>query len=325
MESILAPARWLAVFVALAGLSSPAATAGDTLRVFSWNVSLDAFEDEPAIFRALLAWAEPDVVLLDEVHPEADLGVVRDALAALHPGQDVRWTISRGASGGKQRGVVASRFSQVDAPELAGMMPYPEADRARLEVPDSEDGRDHLGVGIAGHGAIIDTPHGRLLAVTADLRCCGDGPHSRQEDQRRVESRELGKRISQVIARTPVDAVIVAGDFNTIAGPAPIEILSGPYPAPHGLLSRAEPRHADTLATWTWDGRGTPFPSRPLDHQLYSPASLQPGLALVLDTETAPPEIPARYGLETRDIFRMGDHRPIVIEYTWVSDTAREP
>lgn len=308
----------LIALIGLTVLLSRPAGADDTLRVFSWNASVDAFADEPAIFRALLAWADPDVVLLDEVDPQADLGVVREALAALRPDSGESWTITRGASGGRQRGVIASRFPLVDAPELAGPMPYPQGTREQLDRLGSEGARDHYEVGIPAHGAVVDSPGGKLLVVTTDLRCCGDGPASRQEAQRRLEAGEIQKRIRQVMTRTPVDAVIVAGDFNTIAGPAPLEILAGPYPAPHGLLARAEPRHADSLTTWTWDGRGTPFPSRPLDHQLYAPARLQPGLALVLDTETAPPEIPASFGLGTRDIFRMGEHRPIVVEYTWV-------
>jgi endonuclease/exonuclease/phosphatase family metal-dependent hydrolase len=289
------------------------------LRVLSWNVSLDAFEDEPVIFHALLTWAAPDLVLLDEVDPQANLGIVRDALAALTPDRSENWTVSIGASGGNQRGVIASRFPQQVVSELATLMPYPEADRRRLERPESGDPRDNLAVGIGGHGAILETERGSLLVVATDLRCCGDGPESRQEDQRRVESRELRRRIRQVIDRTTIDAILIAGDFNTVAGPAPLEILSGPYPQPHGMLLRATPIHPDGVSSWTWDGRGTPYPSGVLDHQLYSPASLQPSVGLVLDTESATLDLLERLGLETESSRLMGDHRPLLVEYTWTA------
>ena len=37
--------------------------------------------------------------------------------------------------------------------------------------------------------------------------------------------------------------------------------------------------------TWTWDGRGTPFPSNTLDYQLYGPQGLEMRSGLILDTE----------------------------------------
>ena len=79
--------RMLRRWVCIAGLVMSAwapvwadeqAPLDERIRVLSWNVSGDAFASEPQAFQSLSLWADPDVVLLDEVDPAA----ARDGLAS---------------------------------------------------------------------------------------------------------------------------------------------------------------------------------------------------------------------------------------------------
>ena len=92
-------------------------------RVLSWNVSGDAFLAYQSEFTALLAYARPDIVLLDEVDPQVSVLQLRQALpptavpAGEHSDND-DWHISFGTSGGRQRGVNASRLPVEELPEF---------------------------------------------------------------------------------------------------------------------------------------------------------------------------------------------------------------
>jgi hypothetical protein len=120
-----------------------------------------------------------------------------------------------------------------------------------------------------------------------------------------------------VLDRTQVDGLIVAGDFNLVSTPLPLVIVSGPYRPPHAGLIAAELRHLDGAESWTWDGRGTPFPSRAMDFVLYSPHVLSLRRGYVLDTADLPrPELD-RLGLQPESASRLSAHRPLVVEFEW--------
>ena len=148
------------------------------------------------------------------------------------------------------------------------------------------------------NGVVVLAGQRRLLVVTTDMQCCGNDPGSWQEDRRRVEAGEIRRRIRQVLERTSVDGLIVGGDFNLVSTPLPLVIVSGPYRLPHAGLLVAELRHLDGSDTWTWDGRGTPFPSRPMDFVLYSPHALALRQGYVLDTADLPQSELERLGLQ---------------------------
>jgi len=97
----------------------------------------------------------------------------------------------------------------------------------------------------------------------------------------------------------------------------PLTILAGPYRTPHSALTAAEPYHLDGTATWTWDGRGTRFPSSALDYQLYSPRSLRVDASLVLDTEDLSDAELEYSGLDSKTSRRLSNHRPLVVQYSW--------
>ena len=174
-------------------LSSHVASA-DSVRILSWNISNNAFEEEAVEFQSLLQWADPDIVLLDEVHPSVGLDGLHIALATLRQGEGESWQVNYGASGGRQRDIVASRAPLEALPEFSSMIPYPEDDRQYIHgrMSDKERANTNLTMdnGIPVNAAIILTGGKRLLVVITDLQCCGDDADSWQEYRRQVEARE---------------------------------------------------------------------------------------------------------------------------------------
>jgi hypothetical protein len=290
-------------------------------RILSWNISLDAYVAEPSEFHSLLRWGDPDIVLLDEVSPAADPAELTKALKDLRPGDNSTWNINFGKSGGRQRGVIATRTRQETLPEFSAIVPYPDDAQQRILaiVPAEKRARvvASMGNGIPVNGAVILMGERRLLTVITDLQCCGDGPGSWEERRRRAEARVIRRLIQQILQRMTVDGIVFAGDFNLVESTFPMTLLTGPYPSQHAGLIPAEIYHPDGVSTWTWDGRGTRFPSDTLDYQLYGPWGLEMQSGLILDTENLPAEVLERYDLESGTVARTGDHRPLVVEYSW--------
>jgi len=315
---------WLCLTIALtANLAAANESPVDIeqVRVMSWNVSKDSFVTDTAGFQAVLRRSEADILLFDEVSPRADIGQLRNVLVGLNPAQKEVWHIDYGSSGGRQRGVIASRMALEVLPEFSSVLPYPEADLQYILSRKSESDRARyarsMERGIPVNGVIVLTGKRRLLIVITDLQCCGDDPGSWEEYSRRTEVREIRRAIRQVLARTTVDGIIIAGDFNLVNTAIPLVILTGPYRQPHSGLIPAELYHLDGSSSWTWDGRGTPYPSRALDFQLYSPQTLQQNSGYIFDSEDLSPEELRRSDLEHRSSGDLSDHRPLVVEYRW--------
>jgi len=291
------------------------------VRILAWNISDDAFVRNPDAFAALVQRAGADVLLLDEVAPSTNEAQLREALVELAPEDGNGWYIDFGTSGGRQRGVVASRMPLERVPEFADMVLYPERDRQRLRerMIDAKQFRPNYSMdgGIPVHAVIVLAGERRLLVVATDLQCCGDDPGGWQEDRRRVEAAEIRQRIRQVLERTSVDGIVVAGDFNAVSTPLPLILASGPYPPPHAGLIAAELRHLDGLETWTNAPRGNRFPNQALDFMLYSPQTLELRDGYVLDTADLAPEELDRLGLEPESARNLSSHRPLVGEFVW--------
>jgi Endonuclease/Exonuclease/phosphatase family len=291
------------------------------VRILSWNISDDSFVTHAAEFRALIFRANADVLLLDEVSPSAKIDRLNEVIANLRSEDDKPWNFSVGVSGGRQRNVIASRAPQDALPEFSSIIHYPEADRLVIQEQMSPRARSNpsyeMDHGIPVNGALILDDDKRLLVVSADLQCCGSDHESWQEYRRRVEVREIRRRIRDVLARTPVDGIVLAGDFNSVNTNIPLVILMGPYDAPHSSLIPAEIYHFDGSTAWTWDGRGTPFPSSALDYQMYSPQSLRVQGGFILDSEDFSSEELDNLGLKTETSSQLSDHRPLVVEYVW--------
>lgn len=329
-----AAVRWIAGFtlgcalVALAGghLAGWAAyqpgrsSAARSFSLLAWNVSSDAFVRDPAAFRSVLAYADADILLFDEVSPAATEAQLRGALNSRRSA-DKSWRVSIGQSGGRQRGVIATRFTLETVPELSGPVPYPAAERQRIHrlmvAADADRPNYSMDGGIPVNGAVVTTAGRRLLVVILDLQCCGDEPASWEEDRRRVEAREIRLRIGQALKRIRVDGIVVAGDMNLVSTPLPMVILAGPYARPHAGLLAADVRQLDGTETWTWDGRGTPFPSRPMDFVLYSPHTLRLSRGYILDSADIERKDLERLGLRAETSSGLSSHRPVIAHFDW--------
>jgi len=309
------------IFAIVFCMSNGLAADDENFRILSWNISGDAYVAEQPDGHSLLRWGDPDVLLLDEVAPAADPSELTKALTNLRSGDDKAWQVNFGVSGGRQRGVIASRYRQEVIPEFSTIVPYPDEGRERIlaVVPPEKRSREsqHMNNGIAVNGAVILIGDKRLLVVITDLQCCGDGPQSWEELRRRVEAGEIRRLIGQILERTKIDGIVFAGDFNLVESTFAMTLLTGPYPLPHSGLIPAELYQPDGTTTWTWDGRGTPFPSNTLDYQLYGPWGLTLSSGFILDTERLPPEVLEKHELESSTVGRTGNHRPLVVEYSW--------
>lgn len=315
---------WVALLITLTlGLSVAVEleAADESFRVLSWNISGDAFVNEQSDFHALLRWGDPDVVLLDEVSPSADLLELTKALTDLREDDDNTWHINFGSSGGRERNIIASRAPQEALQEFSEIVAYPDEDQTRILalVPVEQRSREsqRMTGGIPINGAVVVIGNKRLLVLITDLRCCGDGPESAEEVRRRIEVRIIRRLIRQILKRIQVDGIVFAGDFNLVESTFPMALLTGPFPRPHSGLIPAEIYHPDGITTWTWDGRGTPFPSNTLDYQLYGPWGLNMRSGFILETEGLPTEVLKQKGLEDGMVGRTGSHRPLVVEYSW--------
>lgn len=311
------------VVLALAsiGIAGSQSRAGDGFRVLSWNVSDDAFVRAPAAFRAMLTRADADILLLDEVGPETTESQLSAVLTGRSGEASKAWHIAVGRSGGRQRGVIVSRHPFEAVPELSGSVPYPPRDRDRIHkrmvAADADRPGYSMDGGIPVNGAILRVGTRRLLVVILDLQCCGEDPAGWEEERRRVETGEIRTRIEQVLKRTKVHGVIVAGDFNLVSTPVPLVIISGPYPLPHAGLIAADVRQLDGVERWTWDGTGSPFPSRPMDFVLYSPNALRLRNGFILDSADLARAELDRLGLKADSARRLSQHRPVVTEFVW--------
>lgn len=311
----------LGVFASNPTVSDEVPVTDTRIRIMSWNISDDAFVSQKRAFRLIMQWANPDIVLLDEVAPSANTEELMNHLAALRPGEDETWNVSVGVSGGRQRTLIATRESLTPLPEFLLKVPYLEADQRKIldgmSSRDLENPNWSMDGGIPVNGAIIQVGDRRLLTVIADLQCCGEDPESWQELRRRVEAREIRSLIREVLETNAVDGVVFAGDFNMVNSTFPMALLLGPYPKPHSSLIPAEIYHSNGDVSWTWDGRGMPFPSNTLDYQLYSPHGLKIHSGSILDAEGSPSELRQQFELEANTSSLTGRHRPLVVEYSW--------
>lgn len=296
---------------------------GVAFRVLSWNVSGSQFFAKTDGFRAIFRFTDPDLLVLDEVQGGRSAEEIAPVLRGIRSNVDTVWNVVVGAGGGYQRGAIISRYPIKPVSELNRVVPYPDSALAQLKslVPDSIWNRtkSNLDAGIAVAGAIVQMGTRAVLAVAVDLQCCNGVPDW-QEFRRQIEVREIRSAIQAVLRNQRIDAVLVAGDFNLVSSGTPLVMITNPYPAPHRALVPVDALQLDGTEAWTWDGRGRPFPSRPLDFSLYSPNSLEPLRAVVLSTEDLSPRVLSTYGLEAGTSRALSAHLPIIVDYRWRSD-----
>ena len=295
--------------------------AGASFRVLSWNVSGGNLLERTDVFRRIIEAAEPDLLLLDEVAAGLSVDSVRALLFGRSEAETDEWAVAYGEAGGRQRGVIAVRGG--------ALLPAPKL--ARVEYPPdlmTKLGRSQpLGFGGTGDGvpaaaSVVRIEGRRLLAVTVDLQCCGNGAHTPEETVRLAEARALAASIRAELEaqETRADAVVVAGDFNLVGSREPLVLLASGSDPDGSDLAASHPLGPRGLtdATWSGDRAARAFPPGRLDFLLYSDSSLGLERAFVLDTAELPARWLARYGLEPEDSARASDHFPLITDLAWV-------
>lgn len=318
---VLILVRVFLVMAALLALPGCATATADPLRLVSWNVSGDSFVSNPTEFIAVLQFIQADVLVLDEVSPASGETALRQVLDAVDPSDARPWNISFGVSGGRQRSVIASRLQVQPVEAFSQIVPYPPVARQRIESrmnpQDNTDARYGMNGGIPVNGAVVQDGDRKMLVVSVDLQCCGGASDDWQEYRRRIEAREIRNLSRKALSRLRADGLVLAGDFNAVGTLVPRELISGRYRLPSPYLEAARIFHIDGVTDWTWDGRGTPFPSSDLDGQYFSRHSLYISHAFIFDSEDLDAQTLAESGLQSETSSLLSEHRPLVVDYAW--------
>ncbi len=293
---------------------------GTDFRAMVWNVSRESFYEHQRDYLTALRAIDADLLIFDEMSGNRSADDVTALLHELDPAHPQAWQVAYGSSGFNQRVVFALR-GPLESLRQFDYLPYPPRLIARLrKVPTNPQQRQWLEANLAaGIGAFaVEARLGgrRIIAVGVDLQCCGDTDGAWEEDRRHVEARAIRTLLDRAWSARSPDAVIVAGDFNAVRGLRPVNLLQGKHQRSAQPLMIAEAKHANGIDRWTWDGRGTPFPSRAIDFMLHS-RELSVRQALVFDSETMNAAERERLNLPA-DIFKpLSEHRPVVVDFAW--------
>lgn len=295
-------------------------TPGTELRVMVWNVSRDQFFDHQKAYIKVLRAIDADVLILDEMPGHRSIQEVRSVLGQLDTSDESEWQIAYGTSGDNQRTVFALH-GQLQALDEFAFLPYPDNFRTELQALAKNSHqqlamKQSLDGGIASFGVEAQLGERRALLVGVDLQCCGDSDDAWEEQRRLVEAAQIRVALDQAWTHRKVDGVIVAGDFNAVRGRQALRPIQGDADSGSAYLAVAEAAHANGTDVWTWDGRGTPFPSRPLDFILHNDG-LRLLSALVFDPETMSAGQRRRLGLNRESLVALSGHRPVVADFAW--------
>lgn len=317
--------RWLLLLFLLLPLALPAQASwpraeGTSLRAVVWNVGREQLYTERAGYLAALRAIDADLVILDEMSGTRDAQDVIALLSQLDAPGDSPWQVVYGTSGDNQRAVFALRGEVHAIPSFAHL-PYPPrflrwARKLRMKPEQRARMDQNLAAGIGAAAAEVRIDGRRLVVVGVDLQCCGDSDDSWEERRRMIEVRAIRSLLAREWSERKPDAVIVAGDFNAVRGLKPVRAMQGIVGHPTRRLAIANAVHANGQERWTWDGRGTPFPSRPIDFLLHS-RKLRPLQALVFDAETMSADQRASLDLGPDHFRRLSEHRPVVVDFAW--------
>ncbi len=293
---------------------------GTAFRAMVWNVGREQLFVERPRFLAALQAIDADLIVFDEMSGQRSADDVIGLLGELDAPGDAPWQVVYGTSGDNQRAVFALRGEVRTIPSFAHL-PYPPrflrwARNLRMK-PDQRARMDqNLAAGIGTAAAEVRIDGRRLLVVGVDLQCCGDTDDAWEERRRMIEARAIRTLLDREWSARKPDAVIVAGDFNAVRGLKPVRALQGIAGHPTRRLAVSDAAHANGVDRWTWDGRGTPFPSRPIDFLLHS-RELIPLQALVFDAETMSADQRASLGLGADHFRALSEHRPVVVDFAW--------
>lgn len=293
---------------------------GTAFRAMVWNVGREQLFAERPRFLAALRAIDADLIVFDEMSGQRSADDVIDLLSELDTPGDAPWQVVYGTSGDNQRAVFALR-GEVRALPAFAHLPYPPrflrwAGGLRMKPEQRARMQQNLAAGIGAAAAEVRIDGRRLIVIGVDLQCCGDRDDAWEERRRMIEARAIRTLLDREWSARKPDAVIVAGDFNAVRGMKPVRAVQGIAGHPTRRLAVANALHANGTERWTWDGRGTPFPSRPIDFLLHS-RELIPLQAVVFDAESMSTGQRAALALG-KDHFRgLSEHRPVVVDFAW--------
>ncbi len=275
------------------------------LRVMVWNTGGEDAARQLKRFARLIEAIDPDVALLDEVAPNQR----SDHLKHL-PYQ------SLGGSGGRQRGLILSRWPLTPV-ESFRFLDYPVAAAELIEAEGTDfmrrDLKNAKGDGVPANAALVTHEGRRILLVALDLQCCGDGDGSVQDRLRVIQARRIAAAIDQAREETGFDELIIGGDFNLVGSAQPLQLLQQ---AGTPELTIANALQPDGLSNVTWIRQGDVFPPGRLDYVLFSSALRQLS-GVVFNPGVMDDRQLAATGLKPDTTDRMSGHQPLVIDFSY--------
>lgn len=302
------------------GLGTAALQRGeDELRVVVWNVSSGQFTREPAPFRRVLRALSPDVVLLDEVPPDATDDWLGPFFAEV-AGGPWDWWLAEG--GGVQRTLVASPSLPVEGEPQLGRIDYPppvldrwveetdSADFAVVRAPAERDG------GLSATGAWIQVQGTPVLFVPVDLQSAGfDG--SPRDRLRELQAGVLRDAVSRVVDQRPEAGLVIGGDLNLVGSPRPLStLIRGLGPGGRDLTVVRPLNVSDrSLVTWRSLGNADGFSPGRLDFVAFRAGILDVARAFVFDVDDYGADALESLGLQGGETNETSDHLPVVVDF----------
>lgn len=281
--------------------AAPPIAAGVTpLRVASWNAELGALFKTPAPFGATIKALRPDVVLWQELGKDA----TAESLAAWmnsNVGED-GGTWSAVVSGGDLRTGVVARGNLAVAPFLDG-----------LKRPTEKGERD-----VRVTGAILEQDGKRVLLASLHLKCCGRLGSS-EDETRAAETaaiREALEKASKKLgeAGTPLDGIVVAGDFNLVGSRRPVDAIGESLDFDGSSLDIVPAFDLERRSNATWRSTGNDFLPGRLDWMLVSGSRCAVRKSFVFSAEDLSDAAVAVLGLPASAIKEPSDHQPVVAD-----------
>lgn len=273
--------------------ADPLARAEDAaVRLMTWNVERGKLIREPDAFLRCVRALEPELILFQELQHDSSAEQLQTLLNRDNPGSANPWRVVFGAGGGDLRCAVAAR---AEVTEVSAMR--------LVAFPGNPDRTVRVS------GALITMGERRLLAASIHLKCCG-GIGGREDGTRQTEVELIGQSLRAALADTPVQGIVIGGDFNLVGGRGPLDTLLDAT----GLdVARALQIDGRTAATWSDDGQ--PFIPGRLDYVLCG-HGLDRANAFVMDTRDIERGWLTRHMLRPED-GRATDHMPVVVDLRW--------
>lgn len=283
-----------------------ARASGTDLRLLSWNVEFSSLLRHPDNFIPILRAIKPDVVLLQELDQRTTSAQLTQFFNEHFGGDGSRpWNALVGAGGGNLHSGIATQLPMEIVEPLVSL---PYRDRPEYTTRHAS--------------AVIHAGGRNVLATAIHLRCCGS-MDSREEDIRLMEVDVVGEAIRRVVANRSfkIDAVLIAGDFNLVGSRAPLDNLARSLDIDGSALAIAQPLQLDRRSNATWADPDQPFVPGRLDYVLYSDATVHTARAFVFDARDLPDAAARRLGIDPDMTARASDHLPVIVDFSWNTQT----